>query len=80
MRLTILSRAPYCYSTRRLVEAAKNRGHQVLVQDPLRFAIDMDEGEPDLFYRGKSIADTDAILPRIEHIYYPLRHNSRSSV
>ena len=25
----------------------------------------MDEGEPDLFYRGKSIADTDAILPRI---------------
>lgn len=65
MRLTILSRAPLCYSTRRLVEAATNRGHKVCIQDPLRFAIDMDEGEPDLFYRGKSIADTDAILPRI---------------
>ena len=65
MKLTILSRAPGCYSTRRLVEAAKNRGHKVLVQDPLRFAIDMDEGEPGLFYRGKSISEPDAILPRI---------------
>jgi ribosomal protein S6--L-glutamate ligase len=65
MRLTILSRAPKCYSTLRLVEAANERGHKVSVKDPLRFAIDMDEGEPDLFYRGKSIASTDAILPRI---------------
>ena len=65
MQLTILSRAPKCYSTLRLVEAATERGHKVSVKDPLRFAIDMDEGEPDLFYRGKSIANTDAILPRI---------------
>lgn len=65
MKLTILSRAPDCYSTRRLVEAAKNRGYTVLVRDPLRFAVDMEEGEPDLYYRGKSIQVPDAILPRI---------------
>ncbi|MBK1791963.1 RimK family alpha-L-glutamate ligase [Persicirhabdus sediminis] len=65
MQLTILSRAPQCYSTRRLVEAANNRGHEVLIQDPLRFAIDMEEGEPDLYYRGKAIDVPDAILPRI---------------
>lgn len=65
MKLTILSRAPQCYSTRRLVEAAKNRGHEVLVQDPLRFAIEMEEGEPDLYYKGKPIQVPDAILPRI---------------
>ena len=65
MNLTILSRAPKCYSTRRLVEAAKQRGHKVRIQDPLRFAIDMEEGEPGLFYRGKAIDEPDAILPRI---------------
>ena len=65
MKLTILSRAPQCYSTRRLVEAAKNRGHKVIVQDPLRFTIEMEEGEPDLFYKGKPINVPDAILPRI---------------
>ncbi len=65
MRLTILSRAPKCYSTRRLVEAAKDRGHKVFVRDPLRFAMDMDEGKPDLYYKGKIIQVPDAILPRI---------------
>ncbi|MDF1659266.1 MAG: RimK family alpha-L-glutamate ligase [Verrucomicrobiales bacterium] len=65
MNLTILSRAPKCYSTRRLVEAAETRGHKVLVRDPLRYAIDMDQGDPDLYYRGKSIKVPDAVLPRI---------------
>jgi len=65
MRLTILSRAPKCYSTRRLVEAAKNKGHKVQVRDPLRFAMDMEEGKPDLYYKGKSILVPDAVLPRI---------------
>jgi ribosomal protein S6--L-glutamate ligase len=65
MRLTILSRAPKCYSTRRLVEAAKDKGHKVLIRDPLRFAIDMEEGKPGLFYKGKAIQVPDAVLPRI---------------
>lgn len=65
MQLTILSRAPNCYSTRRLVEAAKNKGHKVLVRDPLRFAMDMKEGKPDLYYKGKSIQVPDTVLPRI---------------
>ena len=65
MKVTILSRAPQCYSTRRLVEAARTRGHTVRIQDPLRFAIDMEEGEPDLLYKGKAIRLPDAIIPRI---------------
>ncbi len=65
MRLTILSRAPKCYSTRRLVEAAKNKGHKVLIRNPLRFAMDMEEGQPDLYYKGKAIQVPDAVLPRI---------------
>ena len=65
MKLAILSRSPKCYSTQRLVEAAKGRGLQARVLNTLKFAIDLKEGEPDLFYQSKPLSDYDAILPRI---------------
>ena len=65
MKLAILSRSRSCYSTRRLVEAATTRGAKVRVLDTLRFAIDLEEGQPDLYYRGKQLSSYDAILPRI---------------
>ena len=65
MKLAILSRAANCYSTRRLKEAASKRGHKVKVLDTLRFAIDLEKGEPDLYYRSKPLSDYDAIVPRI---------------
>lgn len=65
MKLSILSCSPKCYSSRRLVEAAKKRGHQVQVLNTLRLAIGLDQGDPDLYYHGKELPDTDAILPRI---------------
>ncbi|MAI72959.1 MAG: 30S ribosomal protein S6--L-glutamate ligase [Rhodopirellula sp.] len=65
MKLAILSRASNCYSTRRLKEAASKRGHKVKVLDTLRFSIDLEKGEPDLYYRSKSLSDYDAIVPRI---------------
>lgn len=65
MKLGILSTAPNCYSTRRLRQAAKDRGHDVQVLDTLRFAIELQHGDPDLWYRGRDLSDYDAILPRI---------------
>jgi len=65
MKLAILSRASNCYSTRRLKEAASKRGHKVKVLDTLRFSIDLEKGEPDLYYRSKPLSDYDAIVPRI---------------
>jgi ribosomal protein S6--L-glutamate ligase len=65
MKLGILSRAPKSYSTRRLVQAATDRGHDVRVLNTLRFAIDLSGDEPDLQYRGRPLADLDAVLPRI---------------
>lgn len=65
MKLGILSRSLRCYSTRRLREAAIQRGHKVKVLDTLKFAIDLKSGEPDLFFRGKHLSDYDAVLPRI---------------
>ncbi len=49
----------------RLVEAAKDRGHKVLVRDVLNYAIDIDQGEPDLYYQGKEINIPNAVIPRI---------------
>lgn len=65
MKLAILSRSARCYSTRRLRDAAAKRGHKVQVLDTLKFAIDLQPGEPDLFYRGKRLSHYDAVLPRI---------------
>jgi ribosomal protein S6--L-glutamate ligase len=65
MKLAILSRSTGCYSTQRLKEAASKRGHKVKVLDTLRFAIDLEKGEPDLYYRSKRLSHYDAIVPRI---------------
>ncbi len=65
MKLAILSRGPHCYSTRRLREAAENRGYDVRVLDTVKFSIDVKRGQPDLFYRGKHLPPYDAVLPRI---------------
>ena len=65
MKLGILSTSPNCYSTRRLREAALDRGHTCKVLNTLKFSIDVAAGNPALFYRQKSLSDYDAVLPRI---------------
>lgn len=65
MKLAILSCGPRSYSTRRFREAAESRGHQVRVLNTLKFAIDLEQGEPDLYYRQKLLSHYDAVLPRI---------------
>ncbi len=65
MKLAILSCSQKCYSTRRLREAAQQRGHNVKVLNTLKFAIDLEQGEPDLYFRQKQLSHYDAVLPRI---------------
>lgn len=65
MKLAILSCAPKAYSTRRLREAALQRGHEADVLNTLRFAIDLDRGSPDLYYHQEHLDHYDAVLPRI---------------
>lgn len=65
MRLVILSRNPRLYSTRRLVEAARVRGHTVRVLDPLRCYLRIAAGDFRLHYKGKPLHKVDAVIPRI---------------
>ena len=65
MKLAILSCSPNCYSTRRLREAVKQRGHKGKALNTLRFAIDLKPSEPDLYFSQKLLSHYDAVLPRI---------------
>ena len=65
MKLAILSRGSKSYSTRRLKEAALQRGHAVKVLDTLKFAIDLQRGVPGLYFRQRPLSAYDAVLPRI---------------
>ena len=65
MKLAILSRNAKLYSTRRLVEAARARGHRVRVLDPLRCYMRIAPGEFRVHYKGRPLADYDAVIPRV---------------
>jgi ribosomal protein S6--L-glutamate ligase len=64
LHLTILSRRPGIYTTRRLTQAARLRGARVRVLDPVR--VEMHLGpEAAAYYGGKRLARTDVVVPRI---------------
>lgn len=65
MRIAILSRNSELYSTRRLVEAAKERGHEAIVLDHLRCSISCSSTEPKVMRNGKEVEGIDAVIPRI---------------
>lgn len=65
MKLAILSRNGKLYSTRRLVEAARARGHTVRVLDPLRCYMHISSEGFDMHYKGAPLADYNAVIPRI---------------
>jgi ribosomal protein S6--L-glutamate ligase len=65
MKLAILSRNGKLYSTRRLVEAARERGHSVRVLDPLRCYMRIASDGFSMHYKGRPLAGYDAVLPRV---------------
>ncbi|MGK7388994.1 MAG: 30S ribosomal protein S6--L-glutamate ligase [Candidatus Cyclobacteriaceae bacterium M2_1C_046] len=65
MNIGVLSRNSHLYSTRRLVEAAEQRGHNVEVIDHLKCNIIMEKKNPSVWYHGHSMDYIDAIIPRI---------------
>ena len=65
LKIAILSRSADSYSTRRLKEAARERGHDCRVVDTLKFAIYVEPKHPTLSLKGKPFPDFDAVIPRI---------------
>ncbi len=65
MRIGILSTNRNLYSTRRLVEAGKARGHEIQVINHKRCYMNITSHSPGIHYKGVAIQGIDAIIPRI---------------
>jgi len=65
MKICIMSRNKRLYSTRRLVEAGKERGHEVQVVDHLRCYMNIATHKPAVHFKGATLEGFDAVIPRI---------------
>jgi ribosomal protein S6--L-glutamate ligase len=65
MKIAMLARNPSLYSHRRLVEAARGRGHEIDVIDTLRVYMDIAAHHPQVRYQGRALEGYEAIIPRI---------------
>jgi ribosomal protein S6--L-glutamate ligase len=65
MNLVVLSRNAKLYSTKRLVEAAVKRGHEIRVIDHSKCDLVIEKKKPKVLYRGEEITGVNAVIPRI---------------
>lgn len=65
MKIAILSNGPGNYSTKRLKEEAKLRGHDVRIIKYKECYATIEQNKPEVSYRGETLNDFDAVIPRI---------------
>ncbi len=65
MKIALLSRNAKLYSTRRLKEAAEEKGHKVQIIDVLRAYMNIASHNPTIHYKGEPLSGFDAVIPRI---------------
>ncbi len=68
MKIGVLSRNAKLYSTKRLVQAAEERGHEARVVDVLRCYMNITSNKPTIYYKRKGEKEKlsfDAVIPRI---------------
>ncbi|WP_299526087.1 30S ribosomal protein S6--L-glutamate ligase [uncultured Lutibacter sp.] len=65
MKIVVLSRNPNLYSTKRLVEAGKERNHEIIIVDHTKCDIIIERKKPAIRYKHELLTDIDAVIPRI---------------
>lgn len=65
MKIGILSTNGNLYSTKRLVEAGLERGHEMPVINHKRCYMNITSHKPSIHFKGEAITGVDAIIPRI---------------
>ncbi|MFY9242582.1 MAG: 30S ribosomal protein S6--L-glutamate ligase [Polaribacter sp.] len=65
MKFAILSANPNLYSTQRLVEAGKKKGHEMVVIDHTKCDLVIEKKKPSVIYKGEELKDIDGVIPRI---------------
>lgn len=65
MNIVVLSRDGKLYSTRRLVEAGQQRGHDMFVADHIKCDLVIGRKDPHILHNGERMRQVDAVIPRI---------------
>lgn len=65
MKIAILSANPNLYSTKRLMEAGKKKGHEMIIVDHTKCDLVIEKRKPSVIYRGAEVLDVDGVIPRI---------------
>jgi ribosomal protein S6--L-glutamate ligase len=65
MNIVVLSRDGKLYSTRRLVEAGQQRGHEIFVADHIKCDLVIGRKDPHILHNGERMRPVDAVIPRI---------------
>ena len=69
MKIIILSKGGANYTTRRLKQEAKARGHEVRIVNYAKCYLTIEKGNPVIYYKGEKLTGVDAIIPRIAQSY-----------
>ncbi|NWG93481.1 MAG: 30S ribosomal protein S6--L-glutamate ligase [Parvularculaceae bacterium] len=65
MKLALMCQNAGLYSHKRLIEAAKNRGHEIDVVNHVKCYINITSNRPSVYYQGRELPKYDAVIPRI---------------
>ena len=65
MKLAMLARNAGLYSHKRIVAAARARGHEIEVVDTLKCYMNIASHRPEVRYKGRLLEGFDAVIPRI---------------
>lgn len=69
MKIAILSKGSANYTTKRLKDIAKERGHEVRVIDYAKCYVSIEKNQPVVRYKGESLDHFDVVIPRIAQSY-----------
>ena len=69
MKIAVLSKGPGNYSTKRIVEEARSRGHEVDVINYTLCEARIEKSKPIVMYKGEVLSGYDVIIPRIASSY-----------
>jgi ribosomal protein S6--L-glutamate ligase len=65
VKIALMTRNARLYSHRRLIEAARAAGHDIVPVDYLKCYMNITSQRPELRYRGERLTGFDAVIPRI---------------
>jgi len=65
MKFAILSANPNLYSTKRIMEAGKKKGHDMIIVDHTKCDLVIQKKKPVVIYKGAEVSGMNGVIPRI---------------